>query len=63
MTANGMMDAVKLKKRRSEKEFNVLLAQVNDSKEEVELEPLHHATSVEDYFRPVYYEFTDHTVQ
>jgi hypothetical protein len=86
MTASGMMDAVEcvkdeLKRRRSEKEFNVLLARVNDSIEELELEPLrvprqkkvparftgsgaaHQATSVEDHFRPVYYEFIDRAVQ
>ena len=86
MTVSGMIDAVEcvkdeLKRRRSEEEFKVLLARVNDSIEELELEPLrvprqkkvparftgsdaaHHATSVEDYFRPKYYEFIDHAVQ
>lgn len=81
-----MMDAVEcvkdeLKRRRSETEFNELLARVNDRIEELELEPLrvprkkkvparftgsgaaHHATSVEDYFRPLYYELIDHAVQ
>lgn len=86
MTVSGMMDAVEcvkdeLKRRRSDGEFNVLLARLNDSIEELELEPLrvprqkkvparftgigaaHQATSVEEYFRPMYYEFIDHAVQ
>ena len=45
MTASGMMDAVEcvkdeLKRKRSEEEFNTLLARVNTSIEELELEPL-----------------------
>jgi hypothetical protein len=86
MTASGMIDAVmcvknELKRRRSEEEFKVLLARVNSSIEDLELEPLrlprqkkvparftgsgaaHQATSVEDYFRPKYYEFIDHCTQ
>ena len=75
MAASGMIDAVEceLKRRRSETWFNMLLARVNDSIEELELEPLrvprqkkvparftgnsaaHHATSVEDYFRLLYW--------
>jgi hypothetical protein len=85
ITVSGMMDAVEcvkdeLKRRRSEEEFNVLLARVNDSIEELELDTLcvpqqkkeparftgssaaYHATSVEDYFRPMYYEFIDHVM-
>ena len=87
MTASGMMGAVECAKDELIRRQvwggiqRAILAQVNDSTEELELEPrhvprqkkvparftssgaAHQATSVEDYFRSMYYEFIDHAVQ